>query len=64
MGSHKGTIKDVLHGAHLDVMIDSVDELFETDLVQRLQSSTGAHKPNEYEFDPGVRTNAEGFLNS
>eukprot|EP00616_Rhizochromulina_sp_CCMP1243_P007144 CAMPEP_0118966420 /NCGR_PEP_ID=MMETSP1173-20130426/3892_1 /TAXON_ID=1034831 /ORGANISM="Rhizochromulina marina cf, Strain CCMP1243" /LENGTH=246 /DNA_ID=CAMNT_0006915197 /DNA_START=13 /DNA_END=753 /DNA_ORIENTATION=- len=63
MGSHKGTLKAVMHSAHLDMMVETPDELTETDLVARLQAATGAHKPNGYEFDPGVTTSAEGFLN-
>ena len=50
-------------GAHLDLMIDNVDDLEENELVKRLQAATGAHKPNGYEFEPGVVTSAEGFLN-
>ena len=38
-------------------------EFEETDLVSRLQAATGAHKPNGYEFNPGVVTSALGFLN-
>eukprot|EP00615_Pteridomonas_danica_P007418 CAMPEP_0114352860 /NCGR_PEP_ID=MMETSP0101-20121206/18246_1 /TAXON_ID=38822 ORGANISM="Pteridomonas danica, Strain PT" /NCGR_SAMPLE_ID=MMETSP0101 /ASSEMBLY_ACC=CAM_ASM_000211 /LENGTH=203 /DNA_ID=CAMNT_0001493439 /DNA_START=41 /DNA_END=652 /DNA_ORIENTATION=- len=63
MGSHKGTLKSICTGAHLDIMIDNVEEITEDDLVKRLQAATGAHKPNGYEFEPGVVTSAEGFLN-
>lgn len=63
MGSHKGQVKEVIRGAHVDIMIDDPSELEENDLVSRLQAATGAHKPNGYEFDPGVLTSAEGFLN-
>ncbi len=63
MGSHKGTVKEALHSAHIDICIDDINDLEENDLVKRLQAATGAHKPNGYEFDPGVVTKAEGFLN-
>lgn len=63
MGSHKGELKMVMHSAHVDVMIDDPSDLTEDDLVKRLQAATGAHKPNGYEFDPGVVTSADGFLN-
>lgn len=63
MGSHKGSIKTVCTGAHLDIMVDTVEDITEDDLVKRLQAATGAHKPNGYEFEPGVVTNADGFLN-
>ena len=44
-------------------MVDTVEDITEDDLVKRLQAATGAHKPNGYEFEPGVVTNADGFLN-
>ena len=50
-------------GVHLDVSIDDAADLTEEDLVKRLQAATGAHKPNGYEFEPGIITSAEGFLN-
>jgi hypothetical protein len=53
MGSHKGDIKAKLDGCHLDVRIESPDDLQEQDLVTKLQAATGAHKPNGYEFDDG-----------
>ena len=59
--SHKGTVKEALHSAHIDLCMDDSSELEETDLVKRLQAATGAHKPNGYEFDPGVITSAAGF---
>ena len=63
MGSHKGTVKEALHSAHIDMCIDEISDLEENELVKRLQAATGAHKPNGYEFDPGVVTSALGFLN-
>jgi hypothetical protein len=63
MGSHKGLLKDILTGAHLDLAVDDKDDITEGDLVSRLQAATGAHKPNGYEFEPGVITSALGFLN-
>lgn len=53
----------VCTGSHVDLQVDSPDDITETDLVQRLQAATGAHKPNGYEFELGVITSAEGFLN-
>lgn len=63
MGSQKGAVKQVMHSAHLDLTVTEPAEIEETDLVSRLQAATGAHKPNGYEFEPGVVTSAEGFLN-
>lgn len=63
MGSHKGSMKQVCTGAHLDLNIDSPEDLTEQDCIVRLQAATGAHKPNGYEFEPGVVTSALGFLN-
>lgn len=50
-------------GAHLDLSVDSPEDLTEHDCIVRLQAATGAHKPNGYEFEPGVVTSALGFLN-
>lgn len=60
-GPHKGDVKQVLEGAHLDLMIETTDELMETDLINRLQAATGAHKPNGYEFEEGVFIEADYY---
>lgn len=62
MGSHKGTMKDILTGCHADMLVcDVVEDLDKTELVKKLQAATGAHKPNGYEFDDGTITPALGF---
>ena len=62
MGSHKGALKQVFDKAHLDVCVANVEEdLNEDALAKSLQSATGAHKPNGYEFDPGKITNADYY---
>jgi hypothetical protein len=54
MGSHKGAMKGALDGAHMDLLCESLDDFEEQGLMTKLQASTGAHKPNGYEFDEGV----------
>ena len=62
MGSHKGALKQVFDKAHLDVVVANVEEdLNEDALAKSLQSATGAHKPNGYEFDPETITNADYY---
>eukprot|EP01038_Epipyxis_sp_PR26KG_P009539 gene9539-12849_t len=48
-GGHKGAIKQVLNG-HLDIEVESPDELTEEVLIQKLRSAGGAHQPTSYEF--------------
>lgn len=54
MTGHKGDVKAALTGCHVDLMIEKPEELEEQELMTKLQASTGAHKPNGYEFDAGV----------
>lgn len=57
MAVHKGLMKDSFHGAHVDILVEDPDEDLQPDrLVSQLQSSTGAHKPNGYEFNIGEIT--------
>jgi hypothetical protein len=49
-GAVKGEFERILAGTHLPVHFSDINELTEEDLVQRLQSSAGAHKPNRYDF--------------
>eukprot|EP00927_Polykrikos_kofoidii_P084943 TRINITY_DN9104_c0_g1_i1.p1 TRINITY_DN9104_c0_g1~~TRINITY_DN9104_c0_g1_i1.p1 ORF type:complete len:241 (-),score=43.92 TRINITY_DN9104_c0_g1_i1:307-1029(-) len=54
MASHKGTVKQAIASAHIDLVIeDSLDEMNANDLIPLLQKATGSHKPNGYEFDEG-----------
>jgi len=50
-GSHKGDVKEVITGTHLDLIVENLDDLDEQSLIAKLQAATGAHKPNGYEFD-------------
>lgn len=61
MGSHKGAMKQVMHGSHCDVLVTDVDELTPAMLVNTLQAATGAHKPNGYEFNEGEVTDADYY---
>lgn len=62
MGSHKGALKECFDRAHMDVLVENVEEdLDPVHLASKLQSATGAHKPNGYEFDKGVITDADYY---
>eukprot|EP00929_Paragymnodinium_shiwhaense_P004255 TRINITY_DN10504_c0_g1_i1.p1 TRINITY_DN10504_c0_g1~~TRINITY_DN10504_c0_g1_i1.p1 ORF type:complete len:347 (-),score=109.09 TRINITY_DN10504_c0_g1_i1:98-1138(-) len=61
MGSHKSAVKAALTGTHLDVVVESMADLEEKNLIQKLQAATGAHKPNGYEFDEGVFMEADFY---
>jgi hypothetical protein len=62
MGSHKGAVKEAMTGAHMDVMVEDVaEDLNEQALIDRLQASTGAHKPNGYEFEDGKVIDADFY---
>jgi len=54
MGSHKGAAKGAMDGAHMDILAETLDDFEEQALMTKLQASTGAHKPNGYEFEEGV----------
>eukprot|EP00622_Pseudochattonella_farcimen_P000868 FR735447.1.p1 GENE.FR735447.1~~FR735447.1.p1 ORF type:complete len:205 (+),score=16.06 FR735447.1:70-684(+) len=45
MGPHKGFMKDILHGAHCDLLVETVQGIKAVELVKTLQAATGAHKP-------------------
>ena len=52
MGSHKGVAKAAFDKAHMDILVENVEEdLIKDELVKSLQAATGAHKPNGYEFE-------------
>mmetsp|Transcript_52676 Transcript_52676/g.104631 ORF Transcript_52676/g.104631 Transcript_52676/m.104631 type:complete len:592 (-) Transcript_52676:153-1928(-) len=59
--SHKGDVKDVLTGAHLDITVENPGELDEQELITKMQDATGAHKPNGYEFEAGVFLEADFY---
>jgi hypothetical protein len=62
MGSHKGAAKAAFDKAHVDLVVEDVDQdLKKDDLVTKLQSATGAHKPNGYEFEVGEFTTADFY---
>lgn len=61
MGAHKGDVKAVLTGAHLDINVESMEDLEEQNLITKLQAATGAHKPNGYEFEEGVFVEADFY---
>lgn len=62
MGPHKGCLKEILYGAHCDVLVEDVEaDLDTTALVSLLQAATGAHKPNGYEFNEGDVTEADYY---
>ena len=47
MGTHKGTVKEIMYGAHCDVLVEDPEaDLTPESLVTTLQAATGAHKPN------------------
>lgn len=60
-GSHKGDVKEVISGAHLDIMVENDKDLDEHVLIEKLQAATGAHKPNGYEFEEGVFLEADFY---
>ncbi|CAE8643057.1 unnamed protein product [Polarella glacialis] len=60
-GSHKGDVKDAITGAHLDVIVETLADLDEQGLIAKLQAATGAHKPNGYEFEPGLILDADFY---
>lgn len=65
MGSHKGALKECFDKAHVDVCVtDANEDLTPEFLAEKLQSATGAHKPNGYEFDVGVITDADYYKDS
>ena len=45
-----GEFERMLNGTHVPLHVSDIKELTEEDLVVRLQSSAGAHKPNRYDF--------------
>mmetsp|Transcript_44597 Transcript_44597/g.105744 ORF Transcript_44597/g.105744 Transcript_44597/m.105744 type:complete len:236 (-) Transcript_44597:135-842(-) len=60
-GPHKGEVKEVLTGTHIDVMIENEEGFAPADLIQKLQAATGAHKPNGYEFEDGEFIEADYY---
>lgn len=62
MGTHKGTVKEIMYGAHCDVLVEDPEaDLTPESLVTTLQAATGAHKPNGYEFNEGDITDADYY---
>eukprot|EP01039_Chlorochromonas_danica_P004594 gene4594-5036_t len=50
MGRHKGAMKLAMTGAHIDIEIESKEELTEELIIQKLRAAGGAHQPTGYEF--------------
>ena len=48
--THKSALAQYFNGFHVEIYAASEDDLTEDDIVARLNSSTGAHKPKHYEF--------------
>lgn len=48
-GGHKGAVKQVIDG-HIDIEIESPEELTEDIVIAKLRASGGAHQPTGYEF--------------
>jgi len=48
--THKSALAQYFNGFHVEIYAASEDDLTEDDIVKRLNSSTGAHKPKHYEF--------------
>jgi hypothetical protein len=59
--SHKGDVKEAFPGAHVDIIVETMKDLDEQDLITKLQAATGAHKPNGYEFEAGVFLEADYY---
>lgn len=59
--AHKGEVKEAISNAHLDLVVESITDLAEQGLIDRLQAATGAHKPNGYEFDDGKFIEADYY---
>ena len=60
--SHKGAAKAAFDKAHMDLLVENVDEdMVKQDLINKLQAATGAHKPNGYEFDVGEFLDADYY---
>eukprot|EP00633_Aureoumbra_lagunensis_P002266 CAMPEP_0197291236 /NCGR_PEP_ID=MMETSP0890-20130614/11770_1 /TAXON_ID=44058 ORGANISM="Aureoumbra lagunensis, Strain CCMP1510" /NCGR_SAMPLE_ID=MMETSP0890 /ASSEMBLY_ACC=CAM_ASM_000533 /LENGTH=235 /DNA_ID=CAMNT_0042763885 /DNA_START=24 /DNA_END=731 /DNA_ORIENTATION=- len=62
MAPHKGAVKEAIKSVHLDITVEDKDtDLSETNLVEKLQAATGAHKPNGYEFEEGKFVEADYY---
>jgi hypothetical protein len=48
--THKSAVAQYFNGFHVEVYANTADELTQEDIINRLNSSTGAHKPKEYQF--------------
>lgn len=59
--SHKHDVKEVITGTHMDISVETLADLDEQGLITKLQAATGAHKPNGYEFEPGVFIEADFY---
>lgn len=49
-GAVKQHFEKLFSGHHVPMFIDDASELTESDIVQRLRASGGAHQPNRYDF--------------
>jgi len=60
-GSHRGDVKEAFTGTHMDLMVESLEDLREETIIAKLQAAAGAHKPNGYEFGEGVFLEADFY---
>eukprot|EP00761_Pharyngomonas_kirbyi_P003536 gb/GECH01003540.1/.p1 GENE.gb/GECH01003540.1/~~gb/GECH01003540.1/.p1 ORF type:complete len:148 (+),score=42.30 gb/GECH01003540.1/:1-444(+) len=50
VSTHKPGVTSNLRGYHVEVSASEVDELGQDEIIKKLDSSTGAHRPKEYKF--------------
>jgi len=60
-GSHRGDVKEALTGTHMDIVVETLEDLQEETLIGKLQAAAGAHKPNGYMFDEGAFLEADYY---
>jgi len=50
VGTHSGAVLQAIHGGHVALRLDSVDELDQASLESQLLAAGGSHKPTSFEF--------------
>eukprot|EP00759_Apiculatamorpha_spiralis_P008650 PhF_6_TR15605/c1_g1_i2/m.24199 len=58
-GPSRGFFETLLGGTHVSIFVTDAAEIKENELVEKLQSSTGAHKPTGYDFSGSAFTGAQ-----
>ncbi|KAL0484069.1 coactosin [Acrasis kona] len=51
VSTHKSAFAKLFNGFHAEVYASSEDDLSKDEIVKKLNSATGAHKPKGYEFE-------------